>query len=137
MNDANDMNDVNVNDVNEKMQERDLMEQVKEVLDSERLLTARMVDSVLRSTQMASLATPEMQDMFDQWVTLIGRQMLAEIGPAGECDIPSLARTIGVGETTLFSLLVYLHRSGKIHIDGVRFSVGKGNNTESCGCLMA
>ena len=121
--------------MDERIQEQDLMGQVKEVLDSERLLTARMVDSVLRSTQMASLATPEMQDMFDQWVTLIGRQMLSEIGPAGECDIPALAQKIGVGETTLFSLLVYLHRSGRIRVDGVRFSAGRGKNAEACSCL--
>ncbi len=122
--------------MDDRIQERDLMGQVKEVLDSERLLTARMVDSVLRTSQLAALATPEMQDMFDQWVVLIGRQVLSEIGPSGECDIPSLAEKIGVGETTLFSLLVYLHRSGKIRIDGVRFAGGRGRNEEACGCLM-
>ena len=122
--------------MDDRNQEQGLMEQVKDVLDSERLLTARMVDSVLRTSQLAALATPEMQDMFDQWVVLIGRQMLSEIGPAGECDIPALAGKIGVEETTLLSLLVYLHRSGKIHIDGVRFSAGQGKNAEACGCLM-
>lgn len=119
----------------------DIMKEVQEVLDAERLLTARLVDSVLRTSQVASLATPEMQDMFGHWLSLIGEQVLREISAKDgaatcECDIPALAKSIGVGETTLFSLLVFLHRSGRIHIDKLSLSEGSGRNAEACGCLM-
>ena len=118
-----------------------IVKEIREVLESERLLTARLVDSVLRTSQVASVATPEMQDMFGQWLALIGEQVLREIfdkenAGGGECDVRALAQSIGVSEATLFSLLVSMHRSGKIRVDTVRFSAGNGKNTEACGCLM-
>ena len=86
----------------------DITLEIKNVLDTERLLTARMVDSILRVSQMASYATPEMQEMFNQWLSLVGEQVLREV--EGECDVPAIARSIGVSETTIFSLLMFLHR---------------------------
>lgn len=114
----------------------EMIKKLDDVLESERLLTARMVDSVLRSTQIASTATPEMQDMFQHWLFLIGEQVLREIEASGECNVPELSRTIGVGETTLFSLLVFLHRSGKLRVEKVYFSAGTDKNSEACDCLM-
>ena len=114
-----------------------MMKEIKEALDAERLITARLVDAVLRTSQVASVATPEMQDMFNQWISLIGAQLLREIEEKGECAIPALAQSIGVGESTLFSLLVFLHRSGRIRVDSVRFSSGGEGNGEACGCLGA
>ena len=107
---------------------------IKNVLDSERLLTARMVDSILRTCQMASYATPEMQEMFNQWLALVGEQLLRECGES-VCDVPAAARTIGVSEATIFSLLGFMHRSGRIRIETVSFSSGDGKNTEACSCL--
>ena len=119
----------------------DISLEIKNVLDSERLLTARMVDSILRTSQVACLATPEMQDMFNQWLSLVGEQVLRESGGSsqtnktGECDVPAVARSIGVSEATIFSLLAFLHRSGRIRLESVRFSEGDGKNTEACSCL--
>ena len=114
----------------------DVMREIRDALESERLLTARVADSILRLGQLASVATPEMQDMFHQWLGLIGGQVIREAGEKGECDISSVARSIGIGETTLFSLLVSLHRAGKIQIETVRFSPGGGKNSEACECLV-
>jgi predicted transcriptional regulator len=119
---------------------KELKEEIKDALESERLVTARLVDSVLRVSQIAGTATPEMCRMFDQWLSLIGDQVLREVKgksetEKGECDVPALARTIGVSETTLFSLLVFLHRSGRIRVRAVRFSEDGGENSEACRCL--
>ena len=111
---------------------------IKNLIDTERMLTARMVDSIMRTSQMASYATPEMQEMFNQWLNLVGEQMLREAGETegkSECDISALARSIGVSEGTIFSLLAYLHRSGRIRVETVRFSSGDGKNSEACSCL--
>ncbi|MDR1874678.1 MAG: cupin domain-containing protein [Synergistaceae bacterium] len=117
----------------------DVVRQVKEVLQAEGLVTARLVDSVLRTSQLASLTTPEMRDMFDRWLDIVATQVLHELNgkmsEKGECDLPALAQNIGVGETTLFSLLVFLHRSGRIRIEGLRFSLEQGKNPEACDCL--
>ena len=111
---------------------------IKNVLDTERLLTARMVDSITRTSQMASYATPEMQEMFNKWLSLVGEQVLREAGETegkSECDVQALACAIGVSEATIFSLLVFLHRSGRIRVETVRFSNGDGKNSEACPCL--
>ena len=113
---------------------KDIELDIKNVLDTERLLTARMVDSILRTCQVASYATPEMQEMFNQWLGLVGEQVLRECGE-GSCDVPAAARTIGVSEGTIFSLLGFLHRSGRIRIETVSFTDGEGKNTEACSCL--
>ena len=113
----------------------DIALDIKNVLDSERLVTARMVDSILRTSQLASFATPEMQEMFHQWLSLVGEQVLRQGGEKGECDISEIARSIGVSEFTIFSLLTFLHRSGRIRVESVRFSDGDGKNSESCSCL--
>ena len=118
----------------------DIMLEIKNVLEAERLLTARMVDSILRASQMSSYATPEMQEMFSQWLSLVGEQVLRESREAegsrkGECDVPAIARSIGVSEATVFSLLGFLHRSGRIRVETVRFSSGDGKNSEVCSCL--
>jgi hypothetical protein len=107
---------------------------IKNVLDTERLLTARMVDSILRTCQMASYATPEMQEMFSQWLGLVGEQVLRECAESS-CDVEAMARTIGVSESTIFSLLGFLHRSGRIRVETVRFTDGDGKNSEACSCL--
>jgi hypothetical protein len=121
-----------------------MMNEIKDTLESERLVTARLVDSVLRVSQMAGMATPEMNQMFEQWLSLIGAQVLREIKEKmegeniegkGECDVPALAGSIGVSESTLFSILVFLHRSGKIRVQSLRFSEGDGKNPEVCRCL--
>ena len=108
---------------------------IKDVLDAERLLTARMVESIMRASQMASSSTPEMQEMFNQWLGLVGEHVLREAGEKGECDISAVARSIGVSEGTIFSLLAFLHRSGRIRVETVRFSNGDGKDTEVCSCL--
>ena len=115
----------------------EMMKEVRDVLDAERLVTARMVDSVLRTSQLAGIATPEMQDMFMQWLNLIGEQILSELNgrDAVECDLPALAGRVGVSETTLLSLFVYLQRSGRIRIGKLTLMEGTGRNTEDCGCL--
>ena len=114
----------------------DMTLEIKNLLDTERLLTGRMVDSILRTCQLAGFATPEMQEMFNQWLNLVGEQLLREAGEGGgECDVPALASAIGVSETTVFSLLTYLHRSGRIRVEAVRFSNGDGKNPEACPCL--
>ena len=116
----------------------DIMLEIKNVLDTERLITARMVDSVVRAGQMAAHATPEMQEMFNQWLNLVSAQVLREAGEGGakgECDVPAVASKIGVSEATIFSLLGFLHRSGKIRVETVSFSSGDGKNLEACPCL--
>jgi DNA-binding MarR family transcriptional regulator len=112
-----------------------ILMEIRETLESERLVTARLVDAVLRADRLAASATPEMTDMFGEWISLVGARVLREAEERGGCDVSALARAIGVSETTVFSILVSLHRSGKIRVESVRFSKGDGRDAEACDCL--
>jgi hypothetical protein len=59
---------------------------------------------------------------------------MAEGSP--ELDIAETAKGIGIDESSLLSLLLMLHREGKISIKSVRTTLGDGRNREICSCLM-
>ena len=42
----------------------DLKDDLERLMDAERLVTARLVESVLRTSRLAGTATPELQDLF-------------------------------------------------------------------------
>ena len=112
----------------------ELMNEFKEALDAEKLITARLVDSVARSVQLASGITPEMQELFEQWVSFIASQILRE-AKDGEIDIPAVAEKIGVKEPSLLSLILYMQRNGGIKVQKITFINGNGVNEEVCNCL--
>ncbi|MCL2767888.1 MAG: hypothetical protein FWE49_04110 [Synergistaceae bacterium] len=112
----------------------ELMKELKEVLETEKLITARLVDSVVRSVQLASSITPEMQELYEQWVSIIASQIMREV-PDCEIDIPAIAEKIGVKESSLLSLISYMQRKGSIYVQKVTFSKGNSVNEEICDCL--
>ncbi len=108
----------------------------EEMIDSLKLVSARLVESISRTSQLASSATPEMQRIFGEWLALVSGQILCGLGNGGDVDIPDVARRIGIDESTVFSLLLALHRGGKIRIESVRAAVTDAGDTEICGCLL-
>lgn len=120
----------------EDRNEHKLFQEIKKLLDSEGLVTARLVESVTRTAQMASTTVPEIQDLFFQWLSLIGGEVARMASSAPDMDIASTARMIGIEESSLLSLLLMLHREGKLSIKSVRIDKGKGRNSEICSCLI-
>lgn len=120
----------------EDRNEHKFFQEIKRLLDSEGLVTARLVESVTRTAQMASTTVPEIQDLFSQWLSLIGGEVARMASTAPDMDIASTARMIGIEESSLLSLLLMLHREGKLSIESVRIGKGKGGNSEICSCLM-
>ena len=114
-----------------------LMDDLQRLMDAERLVTARLAESVLRASRIAGMATPEVQDLFQEWLSVMGAHILEEAKSPVRRDIAAWARELGIGETSLFSLLVQLHRSGKIRVCTVEIEPGDGRDAEECGCLMA
>ena len=112
-----------------------LIEDMKNMLDSTALVTARMIDSVINNSQLASSTTPEMQDLFRSWLECIAgevKRKLVEKGNLSAEEIHKTANDIGISPNTLLSLLLYLQRKGDIRIDAIRISPGSGLNTEMC-----
>lgn len=103
-------------------------------LDSCRLVTARLVESVVRNSQWALSTTPEMEELFGQWREIMAHQILNHC-PEGTLDPESVAKEIGVTPSTVLSLLLALHRSGEITLRSIQFEQGPGANREICDCL--
>jgi hypothetical protein len=92
-------------------------------------------ESVSRSARLSSLATPEMQDMFGEWVDMIGRQIISNIEIPGKIDVNAMAEEIGISTSTLLGLLLFLNRSGKISITEVGLENGCGSVDDICNCM--
>ena len=112
----------------------EFMKEFKEALETEKLITARLVDSVTRSVQLASSITPEMRELYEQWISLISSQVMRD-AEGCELDIPAVAQRIGIKESSLLSLVLYMQRNGKLNVQKITFQKSNGNNEEICNCL--
>lgn len=108
---------------------------IKALVRSLELVSARVFDSVITLSQTASSATPEMQRMFQQWINLLGDTVISAVEDNGSIDPEALAKTIGVTPATIISLALTLHREGRIDITEIKGKKGDDNNREICGCL--
>lgn len=122
--------------MNDEYDERAMFKEIKKLIDSEGLVTARLVESVNRTAQMASSTVPEIQDLFATWLSLVGGEVKRMAEGSPELDIADTASGIGIDESSLLSILLMLHREGKISIKSVRTTPGDGRNREICSCLM-
>lgn len=115
---------------------KNLKEQnLRELVHSLELVSARIFDSVTSTNQLASAATPEMRGLFAQWVDMIGSELLRITGEEGVISPAGAADKIGVTEDTVISLALTLHRQGKIKITGLAVEPGDGVNKDICACM--
>lgn len=95
---------------------------------------ARILESVTKTAQMSSWATPQIQDMFTEWLEIIGRQVIRDMDIPGRIDVGSKAKEIGVSRSTLLGLLLYLQRRGSISIRDIGIENGSGCSEDTCSC---
>lgn len=114
-----------------------LLDELKRLMDAERLVTARLVESVQNVSRLAGMATPELQGLFREWLSVMETHVLEEVGGPMRREVAPWAEALGIGETSLFSLLVQLHRAGSVRIRAVELEPGDGRDAERCGCLLA
>lgn len=111
----------------------ELFNDCKRIIDSTSLVTARMIESITRNSQLASSTTPEMLEMFESWIKLVSGEILRNLSEeTNDVDIQKTADKIGLTPSTLLSLMLYLHRNGSIRISGMNIKKGSGDNTEIC-----
>lgn len=108
---------------------------MNEFVHSLEIVSARVLDSVTRSSQTACSATPEMQALFEQWVSFIGDTIVSAAKEKGTLDPAALAKEIGVTQDSVLSLILALHRQGRLTIKSVAAEEGNSGNREICGCL--
>ncbi len=107
----------------------------EQLVRSLELVSARVYDSIVKTNQLASSYTPEMQMLFSQWLECISGPIISEAEKSGAIVPEELAQAIGVSPATILSLALTLHREGKIKITELKTEPGSGVNTEVCGCL--
>lgn len=117
------------------MDEHMMYEEVKRVLDSEVLVTARLVESVTKVAQMSSFTHPELDALFLQWLSLVAGQVQRVAGEGQEISIPSAAQEIGISPSAFLAILLHLQRQGKLSVDSVTIGQGTGRNEDLCDCL--
>lgn len=105
-----------------------------ELVKSLELVSARLLECITKTSQTACSATPETQQLFDQWVELVGSQLL-DAAKSGQIKPGELALEIGVTPDSIISLALALHRQGKLRINALEVSEGAGKNHDICGCL--
>lgn len=118
------------------MNEKEMYDEIKKLLESEGLVTARLVESISRTAQMCSVTLPEMQVLFDQWLSLIGREVLRLAEPGKEMAVSETAGMIGISESSLLAILLSLQRRGKIKVESLRIAEGTGKNEDICSCFQ-
>jgi len=108
---------------------------LKMLVHSLELVSARVFDSVITLNQTACSITPEMHSLFNQWVSCLGEEIVSAAEESGELNPEETAKRIGVSSSTIISLALALHRQGKIRIKSFSVEPGDNVNTEICDCL--
>ncbi len=101
------------------------------------LVTARLVESVQRTAQLAGSLSPDMQELFDTWIALISRSVLEKIGTSRTLDLEQESHDLGIPSSAYLGLLVALHRRGDLHIDQLSVRRSHDANREICSCMRA
>ncbi|MDD2207516.1 MAG: hypothetical protein WCQ97_08045 [Aminobacterium sp.] len=123
--------------MSEHISQESVLKELKNLVESSSLVTARLIEAVSLNSQLASSSTPEMQDLFHQWINYIAGEILNIANKNETVNVKEVAESIGVCETTILSLLLYLERNGSIIVENVTVKKGKGENQELCHCLRS
>jgi len=75
-----------------------------------------------------------MQDMFEEWIGIIGRQILRDLDLPGRIDITATAAGIGISGSTLMGMLLFMQRRGSILITDIGVEKGTGRAEDTCYC---
>ena len=98
-------------------------------------VAARLIDSITRTAQLASSATPEMQELTSQWIELVGREVLGRVKEGQELDVLGTAVSIGITPSSVLSIILALQRQGKVSVTHLRCAPGSGTNEDLCHCM--
>ena len=108
---------------------------LEHLVNSLELVTARMIETAVVNSQLASSQTPEMRGLFDTWVNCMSDEVARFFEGDGDVDLADISDATGLSRESALSLLVALDRRGRIKIRSVTGGEGSGANSEICGCI--
>lgn len=119
-------------DINSKTLEQ---QDMKKLVQSLEQVSARIFESIITLSQTSCSNTPEMNSLFNQWVSCLAGEVLRAVGEKGNLDPEEISKRIGVSNSTIISLVLSMHRQGKIKIKNLVIEPGDNVNTEICDCF--
>jgi hypothetical protein len=108
----------------------------EKLLSSLELVTARMIETAVVNSQLASSQTPQMRRMFDTWIKYMSSEIARFFQEGGEVSLNTISEATGLSRESALTLLTALDRQGEIEITHVRASGADGKNRDICGCLI-
>lgn len=108
---------------------------VQTIAESCGKVAARLVESISRTSQLAAGTTPELQQLFERWLSIVAGEILRDAGENSVLNIKDIAGRIGIDDSSVLCLIQYLHRQGRIAVTEVKIEQGTGEDKEICGCL--
>jgi hypothetical protein len=108
----------------------------EKLVSSLELVTARMIETAVVNSQLASSQTPQTRRLFDTWIKCISSEIAGFFGGGGEVSLGTISEATGMSRESVLTILTALDRQGGIEITHVRASRGDGKNRDICDCLV-
>ena len=105
------------------------------LVNSLELVTARMIETAVVNSQLASSQTPEMRGLFDTWLGCMSDEVARFFEGDGDVSLADISAATGLSRESVLTLLVALDRRGRIMISSVTGGEGNGINSDICGCI--
>jgi hypothetical protein len=77
-------------------------------------MCGEMLKAIKRTTDMAAFATPELYQLFTQWLETLEGQALEHLKDSGKADIEALAKVLNISEESTAFLIAGMIGSGKV-----------------------
>jgi hypothetical protein len=87
-------------------------------------MCSEMLFAVNKTASLAALATPELRDLFDEWMESLEYEALAVMDKHDDMDVATLAVALKISEESTIHLVAHMARKGKTVL-GVRKFKGK------------
>ena len=76
-------------------------------------MCSEMLFAINKTASMAALATPELRNLFDEWMESLECEALAVFEQHGEMDAATLAATLKISEESAVHLMAQMTKKGK------------------------
>jgi hypothetical protein len=108
----------------------------EKLMSSLELVTARLIETAVVNSQLASSQTPQMRRMFDTWIKYMSSEIARFFRNGDEVSLDTVSEATGLSRESVLTLLTALDRQGEIEITHVRASRADGKNRDICDCLI-
>lgn len=78
-------------------------------------MCSEMLTAIKRTTDMAAFATPELHQLFAEWLETLEDEALRHLKEDGDTDTTGLAKALNISEESAAYLIAHMTGSGKVH----------------------